>query len=93
MSNRYPELNNDVLTLNIFCFTILSQGQLAQEGKIIVHFVIIKIINKIHAYVDILQLLALTPSKLFTCIRPMHGLYVLASSILTIILYIKYKEI
>lgn len=63
MSNRCPKLNNDVLTLNIFYFTILSQGQLAQEGKIIVHFEIIHIINEIHAYVDILQLLASTPSK------------------------------
>lgn len=63
MSNRCPKLNNDVLTLNIFYFTILSQGQLAQEGKIIVHFEIIHIINEILAYVYILQLLASTPSK------------------------------
>lgn len=63
ISNRYPKLNNDVMTLNIFYFIILSNDQLAQKGKIIVYFVIIKIINEIHAYMDILQLLTSTPSK------------------------------
>lgn len=61
--NRYPKLQNDVMALNIFYFIILSNDQLAQKGKIIVYFVIIKIINEIHAYMDILPLLTSTPSK------------------------------